>query len=453
LGRRWEWRFEERVIGRYESRMQRQCWRDLGAEEGKRSESELPGWEIRRSTVNFGQRRCVGAKSMGVRDKVAHLPRAVAILGAVLSVWGTQTARAQMVYLGGAGSYSTTESASTFRSYKFGYQRNLIGNWSSSLDYLNEGHFPGHHRDGYALELSYETELLARFHIWLCVGAGPYYYFDTQTSASGASLDVHGLAPIVTFRARHRLSANWDVIVSLDSIFPTHDFRAQTVTIEGGYWLGKESELARQTTPVAVPPATPSAVSTAAGTDAMVRAALRSEPTGFFEKPYQAPVQESEPKEASEVAQETFASEWALFGAVSVINIAGNPRADGGSAEYRLRMSTQPGRQYDLSFAYLYEGDPRLDRRHGVAAEVWPVRTDRHLGVDVAAGIGAYVFVVKNSATTGPQSTAAVAPIISMMVSWTPKNQKFFYRAIWDRVVSSNNQDADVWRLGVGSTL
>jgi hypothetical protein len=379
--------------------------------------------------------------------------RWILLLGAVCMA---QTARAQLVSAGAAMSYSGAFGEPTWRSFKFGFRQNLLGNWSYSFDYLNEGHFAGHHRDGYAFEVSYESALLARYNTWLYLGAGPFYYFDTQTSPSDVSRDVHGLAPAFNLSARHRVSANWDVLVSLDATVPNHDFRAHTISIQGAYWLGHDSELARQAvySRQARDMPTPNSPERAAAIQLLLRADQRSEPTGFFEEPYPVLLARADGTAVPTLpARRTIYSEWAIFGAVSVINVAGNPRSDGGSAEYRLRLQTRHSHQYDLSFAYLYEGDPRLNRRHGVTMQFWPVHSDRHLNVDVAAGLGAYVFVDQPRSAAGRSPNAAVAPVVSTMVSWYPGGRKLFLRAVWDRVVSKNNQDADVWRLGVGSAF
>ena len=94
-----------------------------------------------------------------------------------------------------------------------------------------------------------------------------------------------------------------------------------------------------------------------------------------------------------------------------------------------------------------------MTRRSGVTAQLWPVRTDVSSGIEIGAGFGAYVFVnEKRQPIAGQVNSAAVAPVVSIMASY-PAMGAWFGRFIWDRVVSNDSRDADIWRLGFGHTL
>ena len=58
------------------------------------------------------------------------------------------------------------------------YTHGLAANLEASLAYRNEGHVPGHHRDGHAAQLWLKAPVAVP-ELTLAVGAGPYYYFDT----------------------------------------------------------------------------------------------------------------------------------------------------------------------------------------------------------------------------------------------------------------------------------
>jgi hypothetical protein len=138
-----------------------------------------------------------------------------------------------------------------------------------------------------------------------------------------------------------------------------------------------------------------------------------------------------------------------VYGVLSVINISGNPNAFGVSAEYRRRFV----RDFEGTITYIYEGDPRVARRSGVSLQFWPVRYDMSSGFEIGAGFGAYVFVdTKHQPIPGQITTAAVAPVVSLMASHAV-TKNWFVRAIWDRVVSNYSRDADIWRLGFGRTF
>jgi len=299
-------------------------------------------------------------------------------------------------------SYSTTQHESSLF-YKIEYRARLFDGFAMAFDYVNEGHFSGHHPDGYGLELSYRYRFPTDYRMYLVGGVGPYYYFDTITPAGGRSTDAHGLAPMFTLSLRGQLWKwkKFDWVISADSIDPTHDVKDQLLSVGLVYWLSDPSG------------------------------------PGIFDKPRDG------------TSASTNRNELSVYGVLSVINISGNPNAYGFSAEYRYIFA----RSIEGTIAYIYEGDPRVARRSGVTAQLWPVRHDVSSGFEVGAGFGAYVFVdKKHQPIRGQITTAAVAPVVSLMLSHVVYSH-FFARAIWDRVVSNYSRDADIWRVGVGLTF
>jgi hypothetical protein len=311
--------------------------------------------------------------------------------------------RAQSLsYLRG-DSYSNSQHESSLF-YKIEYRAMIYDGFAAAFDYVNEGHFTGHHPDGYGLELSYQYRFPTDYRWYLVGGAGAFYYFDTITPAGGQSTDAHGLAPMVTLSLRGQVW-KWnklDWVLSADSIDPTHDVKDQLLSLGLAYWLSDPSD------------------------------------PGMFDKPRD-----------QSIWSPTYRSELSVYGVLSVINISGNPAAFGASAEYRYIIS----RSIEGTIAYIYEGDPRVARRSGITAQVWPVRHDVSSGFEVGAGFGIYGFVdTKHQPIPGQTTTAALAPVVSLMVSHALYSN-LFARAIWDRVVSNYSRDADIWRLGVGLTF
>ncbi len=151
----------------------------------------------------------------------------------------------------------------------------------------------------------------------------------------------------------------------------------------------------------------------------------------------------------SGTVEERERDEVSIYVVKSVINIAGNPSALGGAAEYRYRFSPF----LEGAATYIYEGNPKVARRSGMSVQAWPVRTGVSDHIEIGAGFGAYVFIdTKHEPDPGRNATAAVAPIVSLMTSYrvTPD---WFIRIIWDRVVSNYNRDADIFRVGFGCTI
>ena len=65
-----------------------------------------------------------------------------------------------------------------------------------------------HHRDGTAFEV---WGVLPMFndHVSLSLGAGAYYYYDTQPLPGGTTANVHGTAPIYSLAATTYLMVNF----------------------------------------------------------------------------------------------------------------------------------------------------------------------------------------------------------------------------------------------------
>jgi len=356
-------------------------------------------------------------------DWAGQLPRAckarlhglaaplVALLGTLLAA---APAQAQMFSYSRADSVAQPTGDTSLFAYRLGYlQKVSDGHWLS-FDYVNEGHFEGHHRDGYALQATYKLWASPRFKDSLFASAGPYYYFDTQT-VGGQSHDRHGLAPALGLAYRHELNRNFDLVASVDGVWPSADFHAYTVGIGVAHWLGR-----------------PSGEASFASVD--------SEPVGLLE--------------AGSARDRRVHMSWTLSGAVSVINMVSNPRADGGSAELRWSVPRGETARVDASVAFLNEGDPRVARRSGASLQVWPVRSDPIWNFDLAVGFGAYVFVDKrHEQVPGKGPSAAIAPILSVMLTTRPLWRQFFVRVIWDRIISNYDRDADVWRVGLGRAI
>lgn len=310
------------------------------------------------------------------------------------------TAHAQMLSYSKGEAYSSVN-GEVNPAYKIEYRQMLYQGFSVTFDYVNEGHYTGHHPDGYSLEFWYQHRLSEKYRLHFGAGIGPYYYFDTITPAGGQSIDAHGLAPVVTLSARGKLWRQWDWVVSADSIDPAHDVKAQMLSLGIGYWLSDSAS-----------------------------------PAGFFER-------------AGNVSASNDPDELSAYGVISVINISSNPESWGASVEYRHRFA----QHFDGTLTYIYEGDPRVARRSGFAAQLWPVRSDVKSGIEIGAGFGAYAFIDrKQQPIPGQISSTAAAPLVSLMASY-PARSNWFVRAIWDRVVSNYSRDADIWRLGVGRTL
>lgn len=157
------------------------------------------------------------------------------ILCAVFLICSGLNLKAQELSLMGG---STTEMNVKNSSYtwQIDYRQDFFENFASSLAYINEGHVIGHHRDGDAWE-AWGNLPLFNDRIAVSLGAGAYYYYDTQ-SIAGNSADIHGTAPIFSFTATGYLSDRIFYRIIVNRISPSGDIKTTTAAVGVGYWFG-----------------------------------------------------------------------------------------------------------------------------------------------------------------------------------------------------------------------
>jgi len=281
--------------------------------------------------------------------------------------------------------------------WEIDYRQDLYKYFDVSTAYVNEGHFPDHLRDGTAFEgwtnLPFWNDSVA-----LSVGAGAYYYYDSEL-IGGKSFDVHGTAPIYSFTATGYLSDNWFYRVMVNRISPSSDTRDTTVLVGVGYWFG----------------------------------------------PHRKPEGSQPNKDAVEPDYVT-EPQLTFFGGQTVVNTFVSDKSWAGAAEYRQGIFPH----LDGTASFIYEGDPKSERRSGVALQLWPVNTFLDKDTSVGIGVGPYIFIDKrHPADQIRYTTAAVAPLVSLTIARRISDH-FIARLVWDRVTSSYNRDADIFLIGLG---
>jgi hypothetical protein len=315
---------------------------------------------------------------------------------------GSQLRAQEFSFLYGTATLPNLKS-STY-AWQLDYSQQFHRNISGSIGWLNEGHIPGHRRDGTTGELWFDLPLRdARY--TLSIGAGGYYYFDTQFLPNGDSLDVHGTAPIVSFSATAYLSDRWFARLLYNRVNPRNNFRSDTALLGFGYWYGQDKR------------PTPGRLGGAPADKYFV--------TG---------------------------NELTLYGGISIVNASGNLRGVANALEYRRGVM----RHLDATATFIHEGDPRIVRRSGVGLQVWPVNTFFNDRVAVGFGVGTYIYIdnrhlgpTQRLPVGGTVNTPALAPLISPTFS-VRFNDQWLVRAVWDRVVTNYNRDSDVILLGLG---
>jgi hypothetical protein len=299
----------------------------------------------------------------------------------------------------------TTNSASFGKNsytWQIDYRQDFYQNFAASIAYINEGHVPGHFRDGNAWEGWFNLPLW-NDRIALSLGGGVYYFYDTQPMPGGGSADVHGTAPIYSFSLTGYLNDRWFYRFMVNRIEPTSDIKVNTEAIGVGYWFGPN------------------------------RRPLGTEPNRGVPEPEYV----TEPQ-------------FTVFGGQSIVNTFFSQKAWSGAAEYRQGLIPH----LDATATYIYEGDPKIVRRSGVALQLWPVNTFFDEKTCVGIGVGPYLFIDRrhptdNGTILGQKNPAAIAPLVSLSLA-RQLSDKWIARLVWDRVVSTYNRDADIFLLGLG---
>jgi hypothetical protein len=295
------------------------------------------------------------------------------------------------------GGAQTTSFKQSSYSYQVDYRQDFTQNFATSLGVLNEGHISTHKRDGYAWE-AWLTLPMMDEHLAFSVGAGPYYYFDTQRRGATGSVDIHGTAPIYSFTATYYTGTRWFARFVYNQVAPTQDIHVNTASIGLGYWLGRGDRPKK----------------------------------GNY----------GDPAGAEFVTQ----NEFTVFGGKSVENTFSDSRTYAAALEYRHGLLPH----VDGTLSYIYEGAPRLIRRNGAALQVWPVNAFDNGHFTVGMGFGLYASIdQKNIRQVKGYHAPAISPLVSPTFS-VRLDDHWVIRGVFNRVVSYNGPDSDVFLLGLG---
>lgn len=301
----------------------------------------------------------------------------------------------ELTLLGGV--MNATDLKKTSYSYQLDYRQDFYRNLAASVAYLNEGHVPGHHRDGYTVE-AWGRLATPHNRFSVSLGLGAYFFYDTQVLPTGGSTDVHGTAPIISVAGTGYLSNRWYYLVTLNQILPAHELKVTTATVGMGYWFGRDG---------------------------------KPTPGEYGHGP-------------DEKATVT-SNELTIFVGQSVVNTFFSESARAYALEYRRGLI----RHVDWTASFIYEGNPEIVRRSGFATQVWAVNNFFENRVTVGLGLGPYVYIDrKHPADAGNINPAAVTPLASLTIT-NRLSERWNMRLIVDRVTSSYNRDADVFLLGL----
>lgn len=297
-----------------------------------------------------------------------------------------------------AGAMSATSDPHSGGSYSWQihYRQRVDRNLAWSLTWLNEGHVPGHHRDGFAGQI-WGVLPLFDDRLNLAAGIGLYSFFDTKkiSDSNGGldeSLNVHNIAAIYSVSATWRVSRRWFLLATVNRVASTGgmNMNSLTYTVGPGYWLGWSR--------------------------------------------------------SREVAADAWHPRWrnevTVFAGGAVVNIHGGQNTFATQIEYRRALSAR----VDWSVAYLNEGSDRDLKRSGAVSQIWFAGRFFSERVQVAFGAGVYwTFGSMNESEDWQTLSAIVSPGIAWHFT-----ERWLVRLTWNRVISSYHRDTDNFLLGLG---
>jgi len=300
----------------------------------------------------------------------------------------------EIALLGGAT--DTDEDKSGSYAWGLEYREALLSNLDASLGYLNEGHLPGHHRDGGMLQFWANTGSW-RDRFTLALGAGPYVYFDTQFHDNYAGYrNEHGVALIVSGRVTYSLSNKWFALLDINKVMLA-DPGTRSVMLGVGYRLERFT-------------ATPDGQRSS---DQVGGAGTLQNEVGFF------------------------------IGQTVLNNLSSNKSTDFGF-EYRYRVA----RHVELSGSLLNEGVGAVERHASIIGEMWAIQ--ELLGRRFAVGLGAGPYVALSAYDTHDgRPGARVVGLASMTLSWR-FTRPLVLRVSWHRAFTSDDEDRDIITAGFG---
>lgn len=327
--------------------------------------------------------------------KLADTGMSRIVIALLLLLGGTASAQELTLFAGGIEESGTKQRAPV---WAFEYQHPLHENVTASFSWLNEGHVPGHHRDGQAFQIWGRANVIDR-RLSLAAGLGPYRYFDTTVSSSGGGYaNIHGWGMLGSLSATYYTNSRWIYQLRFNRIIAHDSINTSAVMLGVGYVLEPVSNRGPQ-----------------------------SAAPGQIDK--------------------TTNNEVTASIGYTIVNSYSSEVDTARSIEYRRGLS----RYVDVSVGLLNEGDPRLIRRTGIVAQIWGVRevlaSDRLV---LGIGFGPYLAIDRyHSPAPGEGGNGKLSWLFSAMAAYR-LSDNWNARVSWNRTTTRYNRDTDVILFGLG---
>jgi hypothetical protein len=292
-----------------------------------------------------------------------------------------------------AGITDATNNPGDTYGWQLEFQEPLSAQTSASLSWINEGHIPRHHRDGAAAQFWYSAPTWNG--LQFAVGAGPYFYFDTEQNGSvlGYS-NVHSAAGLLSASADLDITRSWFIRFDVNAIYAPGEVNTLGFMVGGGYRLGRAEH---------GDPASGSAL-----------------PTGYARQQVQ------------------------LFAGDMIYNELSSHVEHALGLEYRVSLMPW------VAWSATWFNDPNdsTSQRNQVATQVWLVDSLQNDRIEFSAGLGVYTPLggVPNGS---PNPPANVSGMSALRVQWNWSARSGLILS-WFRSFTNDDADRDIITLGYG---
>ena len=269
---------------------------------------------------------------------------------------------------------------------------------AASVDWLNEGHIPDHHRDGPLVQVWGRLPLAQRRFV-VALGAGPYRYFDTEAAERGLGYsNTHGWGVVYSARATWYSSQRWTANLQLNHVQVVNGPSTTAVMLGVGYQL-----------------------------DAPDTPGLRDS--------------------ALPRTQKVTNNEITLLAGATILNSPASETSAAEAIEYRRGLTNY----LDATLGYMHEGGGLTARREGLTAQIWLTRAffDDRLALGIGAGAYAAIHHGESTENGDTQGDGILSALVSLSASYRI-TRKWSARVTWNRVVTRYSQDTDVILAGIG---
>lgn len=292
-----------------------------------------------------------------------------------------------------AGATRSDEPAATSYGWGIAYSHALSPHFFASLSYHNEGHVPAHHRDGHAAQLWARAPIGRGMSI--AGGIGPYRYFDTTVAEGGGSYsDAHGWGLITSVAVLWEPPASpWFYQMRIDRIATRTSLDTTAIMAGIGYRLPRDGK-------------------------------------GYL-------------RDLAARGTRAPRNELALLVGQTIVN---SFESETSSLARTLEYRHAFGPYLRGTLAWIDEGDARLIRRSGIAAQMWLEPTFAQARYTLGVGVGTYIAVDEER----PDEKGSFASGIVTLTASYHVGRRWVARFSWNRIVTHYHRDTDIILLGAG---